>query len=778
MKVSFLIPTKDRLSLLRHTIASIVDQSDQDVEIVVADNASSEDYESYVSGLGDSRIVYFRQSESVSVTENWQRALSLATGDYVLMLGDDDALAPDFMACVRPFLSADLIYVAAYHYCYPDVIPTSPNGYLASVLNSEFLSADRSDSFKLEGSYARGLADSVLNFHLRFGMNAQHFLLKASFARSFDKIGGIYQSPYPDTFAAVAVWLHATSIVVVPKELVIIGISPKSFGAYYFSGRHEEGYRFLDNERLDAAVRDSLADVILPGDRNNTNWLIAVASAKRAFSTEMEASVGIARYRTLQIMSVLSDSYLRGNRKFLDDLRKRLSESEYLLVNAFETLLSADANDDRRLQASLGAVLANLRQYEPAKVTALDIGRHSSISDAYFWLKRSRHSASKLAPTDRQDAIRDNGSSQEGFRMPDRARNLLRPVVHAFPPLRQLYHAANRLVRKRGAVPLRNDEPLSIAVDREGSLTRLDPSQFDEFKFCSGDVLSVKPESKACELLRTPEGHYHIQVGPDVGVRVPPKISLIPFRGFAVPEHLVALTGAGFETFDAIGKAHIANYSKFVGLDQDMTLVEIGSGIGRDAIQLVDLISPKGSYLGIDVQRESIVWCQQNISRRHPNFKFVHFNAHHELHNPLSTKTTMDFRIPLPDQSVDRVVAGSVLTHIFKDEVTHYFREIARVLKPTGLTYLTFFLYTEEAVDASRRNNLTPYNLRFEHVFGPGCYVNDPQFPTGAVAYTGEAMREMIDEAGLKLARPFLKGLWSGLYPDGDDGQDVAILRI
>ena len=119
-----------------------------------------------------------------------------------------------------------------------------------------------------------------------------------------------------------------------------------------------------------------------------------------------------------------------------------------------------------------------------------------------------------------------------------------------------------------------------------------------------------------------------------------------------------------------------------------------------------------------------------------------------------------------------------MLTHIFKDEVTHYMGEIARVLKSGGLAYLTFFLYTEEAVAASRRNNLTPYNLRFEHPYGPGCYINDPAYPTGAVAYTAEAMQQMIGESGLKLARSYLKGLWSGLYPDGDDGQDVAVLTI
>jgi hypothetical protein len=46
----------------------------------------------------------------------------------------------------------------------------------------------------------------------------------------------------------------------------------------------------------------------------------------------------------------------------------------------------------------------------------------------------------------------------------------------------------------------------------------------------------------------------------------------------------------------------------------------------------------------------------------------------------------------------------------------------------------------------------------------------------GAVAFTDEAMRRMIKASGLRLVRPYLKGRWSGLHDDPEDGRDVAIL--
>jgi SAM-dependent methyltransferase len=180
------------------------------------------------------------------------------------------------------------------------------------------------------------------------------------------------------------------------------------------------------------------------------------------------------------------------------------------------------------------------------------------------------------------------------------------------------------------------------------------------------------------------------------------------------------------------------------------------------------------------VQRESIAWCQRNITRTHPNIEFFHLDAFHELHNPLASKTTMDFPLPLPDRSVDRITLGSVLTHIFEDEIVHYLREFARVLKPGGRVWATFFLYSEEIVASSRAKSLTPYGLKFQHRYADGCYIDNANYPTGAVAYTDDAMQRMIAKSGLRLLRPYLKGAWSGFYPPEavEDGQDVAILAL
>jgi SAM-dependent methyltransferase len=762
---------------------------------VISDNASDDDYGSYVEALADPRIVYRRQPRPVPVSENWKQALSLATGDYVLMLGDDDALAPRFSDIVLPHLESDrpdLAYLAAYHYCYPGVVPDAPAGYFAAVI-SEFLRGDP-EAFCLTRPYARDLAASVLDFRHRFNYNAQHFVLKKEFLESFDSAGGVYQSPYPDFFAAVLIFYRARSILVLPRNAVVIGISPKSFGAYYFSSRQKEGYRFLDNESIDPAVAEFVQQASLPGDMNNTNWLVAAEMARRALPPGSLPEVNLQRYAAIQLNSLLREKYVNGVPLDAEiaEMRRRLPFLRRIRFGFLQSVLALMQR--RSKEFVLHMILAAERevgQYPGDSYRLADIGVHKSIMDALAWLQRTglERISADGQPAEAQGSFKTEFLRYGGMLVralfPGNADQIISVLQRG--PAGVLRAVARRIRQLAGMpvapLPVRHPgtppDPslLRIVVTRGSASYMLAVEEFDDFEFANGDRLAIVPPDLAGRLLRTPEGDAHIRAADGSGIRVPATMELADFMGYQVPAHLARLTGAGIETFAELGEAHVANYRKYVGLESGMSFLEIGSGIGRDAFQLIGELGPAGSYVGIDVQRESIAWCRTNISRAHPNFRFVHFDAAHELHNPYGAKTTMDFPLPAPDRSIDRVAMQSVLTHIFEAEVLHYLREIARVLKADGLAYVTFLLYSDEIVAASRKNRLTKYGLRFEHKYADGCYVDNPQYPTGGVAYTAEAMQRMIGRAGLRLARPFLKGRWSGYHADpDDDGQDVAIL--
>ena len=249
------------------------------------------------------------------------------------------------------------------------------------------------------------------------------------------------------------------------------------------------------------------------------------------------------------------------------------------------------------------------------------------------------------------------------------------------------------------------------------------------------------------------------------------------YMGFSIPVHLLNMTGGGVDSFEQISKGHINYIKQHIGINSSDRILEIGCGIGRDAIPLTRVLNDQGSYLGIDIIGPSIDWCKNNISLKHENFKFIHFDVNDQLHNPHGTKKQKNIPIPLDNNSVDIIILWSVVTHLFEEDITHYFKEFSRVLKPGGRVLASCFIVDEKILSAARKVNLTQHNLRFEFPYGVGCFINDVNVPAGAVAYTYDKIIQLVSKSGLELDKPLLTGQWWG-NPEGQGyGQDVLILR-
>ena len=116
MKVTIIISTRNRASVLPRAVASVRMQSFADWELLVVDDGSSDDTEATVRALAasDNRIVYLRNerpSLSIAGATNW--ALREARGKYVAILDDDDAWIPvDKLARQVDFLDRNPSHVA------------------------------------------------------------------------------------------------------------------------------------------------------------------------------------------------------------------------------------------------------------------------------------------------------------------------------------------------------------------------------------------------------------------------------------------------------------------------------------------------------------------------------------------------------------------------------------------------------------------------------------------------------------------------------------------
>jgi len=93
-RVSVIIPTYNRSEYVRQSIESALGQDYPDLEVIVIDDCSTDDTPEVCREYeGDERFTYYRNTENLGMAPNWKVALyDYATGDWAMVLGDDDYL--------------------------------------------------------------------------------------------------------------------------------------------------------------------------------------------------------------------------------------------------------------------------------------------------------------------------------------------------------------------------------------------------------------------------------------------------------------------------------------------------------------------------------------------------------------------------------------------------------------------------------------------------------------------------------------------------------------
>lgn len=330
MKISILLPTRNRLEYLRFAVESVRRQAYADWEIVVSDNFSEDDIVGYVRSLNEPRVVYHRTRDFISVTDNWNNALEKSSGDYIIMLGDDDALLSGCLARLDHWIAEynhpDLIYLGGLVYSYPNIVPTSPESYVQLHSYGYFIRG-ASSPFWLEDDEALALVKATMNFKVAIDYNMQFSVISRMMIKKMSQSGPFFRSPFPDYYATNILLLEAKRRLMVPTPLVAVGVTPKSYG-FFHSNQHEKGgIAFLNN--LPANYMQN--ERFLPGTNINTSWLLSLEEIKAQLTaSEPSLEISYSRYRLLQIVYVYQSVFVTATLPptALDELHSRLGMKE------------------------------------------------------------------------------------------------------------------------------------------------------------------------------------------------------------------------------------------------------------------------------------------------------------------------------------------------------------------------------------------------------------------------------------------------------------------
>ncbi len=111
---SIVLPTYDRAALLPRAIASVLAQTDGDLELIVVDDGSRDGTADVVAALRDSRVRHVRLPENRGLPAARNAGLAVARGAFLGFQDSDDEWMPEKLAQQRQVLAAhpdvDVVY--------------------------------------------------------------------------------------------------------------------------------------------------------------------------------------------------------------------------------------------------------------------------------------------------------------------------------------------------------------------------------------------------------------------------------------------------------------------------------------------------------------------------------------------------------------------------------------------------------------------------------------------------------------------------------------------
>jgi glycosyltransferase involved in cell wall biosynthesis len=394
MLFSIVIPTRDRLDLLTEAIETIRHQDGPDWELVIFDNASSDPVSGYVDTLKDPRIRCERSDEFLPVTDSWNRAMAMARGDYVALLGDDDGLAPDYFKnmqrIVERFDAPELIYSGLYQFIHPGVAPWAPEGYVSD-LKYAFFFGDHEEPFPLSAEDAHRAVTGSLHLRRNFTYNSQAFLFSRPLLSRLSVDGRVYLSPFPDYYLANVALALSRSTIVVPAPLTIAGVSKASFGFTLFNGLEGRGESLLNTKLHEDPVFREIEHKLLPGPSYQVNFAVTMEYVVRNIRGVMHERVDFGRHRRLQIVSVLQrPDHGTPADSLWPELRQRLSASEIEWADAVVSLLAMRAGPSHPIIESrvIPDLLRSISPYDFEPVQRFcDRGSYAHLPEVYSALE-------------------------------------------------------------------------------------------------------------------------------------------------------------------------------------------------------------------------------------------------------------------------------------------------------------------------------------------------------------------------------------------------------
>ena len=96
-KVSVCMPNYNYGNYIGKSIQSVLDQTFKDFELIIVDDASTDNSISEIKKFSDNRIHFYQNEKNIGRLKNINKALSIAQGIYIILLPSDNLISPNIL---------------------------------------------------------------------------------------------------------------------------------------------------------------------------------------------------------------------------------------------------------------------------------------------------------------------------------------------------------------------------------------------------------------------------------------------------------------------------------------------------------------------------------------------------------------------------------------------------------------------------------------------------------------------------------------------------------
>lgn len=100
-RFEILLPYYGDVGLMQDAVRSVLAQDGDDWRLTVVDDGQEPEVPQWFGSLDDERVRYFRNDHNLGVTGNFNRCVELAEGEYLVLMGCDDLMHPNYLQVIR-----------------------------------------------------------------------------------------------------------------------------------------------------------------------------------------------------------------------------------------------------------------------------------------------------------------------------------------------------------------------------------------------------------------------------------------------------------------------------------------------------------------------------------------------------------------------------------------------------------------------------------------------------------------------------------------------------